>query len=157
MSSLTATAAEDQLKKKNGGPVEEAGVHYFVIIPSSSETTENNNGPAKQARIGIKRYAGLYCNNCHVSVLKEGEESARYAGKVHAEHCALCNAPTNGKDGTISECNCFDWHMAPHRLQQCFANNKVIDSYGTSFSVPFLLEKLIGTCPIQFYDKIEPN
>lgn len=136
-----------------GGPVEEAGVHYFVIIPSPGAAAP------KQARIGIKRYAGLYCNKCHVSVLKEGEESARYAGKVHADQCALCGTPTASatKDGTISECNCFDWHMAPHRLQQCFASNKVIDSYGTSFSVPFLLEKLVGTCPIQFYDKIEPN
>jgi hypothetical protein len=152
---MSANDADHAKTRASSGPVEEAGVHYFVVIPAAE-----NGDKTKQSRIGIKRYAGLYCNRCHVSLLKEGEESARYAGKVHADQCALCSTPsaTASKattSGTISECSCFDWHMAPHRLQQCFAAHKVIDSYGASFTVQFFIDKIVGPCPIQFYDKIE--
>lgn len=178
---------------------EERGVAYYIVVPptatsssngdenkSASETSSDDSSrratsPSSVATatinccIGVKRYGGLYCQHCEISLLQEGEESARYAGKVHYEKCPLCDANivdgpgeiatpsvVNGGDATldvtspVGECMCFDWMMAPHRLdQRKFRNRTVVDSYGTAFDVAFFLEKIVGACPVQFYDKIE--
>lgn len=136
-------------------PAEERGVSYCLVL-NKSANNETSVGSAIQ--IGVKRNAGLYCRKCHVSLLKEGEQSARYAGKVHAANCPLCEAPVNdpASKSFIAQSNCFDWIMAPHRLQQPqFRDAKVVDSYGTTFDVPIFLSKIVAGCPVQFYDKID--
>lgn len=118
---------------------EEAGISYRLSI-----------GPEKKALIGIRRYGGKYCSACEVSLLKDGEEAAVYAGKVHCEKCPLCE-----KNDHVIECVCFEWRMAPHRLNRDNVQLlQVVDSFGQTQSVKDFLVQ-IRRYPIQYYDKIE--
>jgi len=128
---------------------EEQGVAYRLQLPA----------PAKPALIGIKRYGGLYCTKCEVSLLQEGEESARLANKQHVDVCPLCDARPDDEQSTVRECQCFDWRMAPHRLHsKKLSPLTVVDTFGTKFTVDrFLQKKVDECCPIQLYDKIDSD
>lgn len=131
---------------------EERGVSYFVNVLCA----ENSE---KRFCIGVKRYGGLFCKRCEISLLEEGEESARYAGKIHYDKCPLCHTPAITEDvGAVQECMCFDWQMAPHRLAQAkFRNCPIVDSFGNKFMVEFFLNSIVKSCHVQFYDKIEKS
>lgn len=135
-----SSLAEDKpIEKPSVLRPEEAGISYRLSI-----------GPDKKAVIGIRRYGGKYCSACEVSLLKDGEEAAVYAGKVHCDKCPLCE-----KNDNVIECICFEWRMAPHRLYRDNVQALyVIDSFGQSQSVKDFLTQ-IRRYPIQYYDKIE--
>lgn len=146
--------------------VAEKGIAYHLRTTSGAET--KGDGQQKEAEtkeetlIGVKRYGGLYCNGCEVSLLKDGEETARYAGKVCADRCPLCETLIeDGKEkGLFVNCSCFEWRIGPHRLnQRNLKNLKVVDSFGEECSVERFLSVIASSssCPIQFYDRITNN
>lgn len=125
---------------------EERGVAYRLQLPNN----------AQSVLIGVKLYGGLYCNKCEVSLLEDGEDGARCADKQHVEQCPLCGDNANDNNADITPCQCFDWRMAPHRLQ----SNKlralnVVDTFGGVHSVDMFLQQTVNdSCPIQLYDRI---
>lgn len=130
----------------------EKGIAYCLKVPGNSESTV----------IGVKRFGGLYCTKCEVSLLKEGEEAARYAGKVYSDCCPLCDVKiADGKaSGQFINCSCFEWNIGPHRLhQRNLQSLQIVDSFGDEYSVERFLAKVVSceSCPIQFYDQITNN
>lgn len=145
--------------KKKKKTMQDRGVSYRLL-------------QAPHVLIGVKRYGGYYCTRCEVSLLRDGEESARLAAKVHVPNCPLCNAPVPeqtqasaaaatssnapNEKSVVAPCSCFDWHMAPHRLQQRnMRDMTVVDGFDRQFSVSFFLNTIVhAACPIQLYDNI---
>lgn len=141
---------------------EERGIVYRLVGGEPDADADDDAAPSLSGIIGIKRSAGLYCTNCEISLLREGEQFARFSNKSHCDQCPLCNvALDEGKQSKrFVQVSCFEWRMAPHRLKQrLLAGFSVVDSYNATRSIADFLSRDVSytACPIQFYDKIEAN
>ena len=186
-----ARATRDTLLRD---PREDAGVAYYLmwtskdggadrttlrggasIAPDDTHQSEKAFGVC----IGIKRYGGLYCAACDVSLLTDGEEQARNAHRRHYARCPRCDArapsagttaavqssdcsgtvvapTTNDERSTVNHCSCFDWLVAPHRLRSAnFRDLLVCDEYGNRSSMADFRRYVVDPCTLQFYDRIQ--
>ena len=133
---------------------EERGIVYRL----KDAGDESNND--KIIVVGVKRFGGLYCKHCEISLLREGEQYACLKNKNYFDACPLCDVRLdNGvESGRFVRVSCFEWRIAPHRLHQPrIAKFDVVDSYGGTRSIQDFLAREIAyaACPIKFYDKIE--
>lgn len=137
----------------------EKGIAYSIKVPGN-QNSSTSSGNSESSEIGILRSGGLYCTKCEVTLLRDGEEAARNAGKVHCNACPLCDMKQEEgiANGQFANCNCFEWKIGPHRLRQKNFSSLVIqDSFGDTYSVERFFSRVVdqNKCPIQFYDKIE--
>lgn len=105
--------------------------------------------------VGTKRFGGYACRACNlVSMLCDGEQSARCATRRHYTSCVLCGG--GGNDTTVP-CATFDWNMAPNlvpRAPSTAGGDTIRDQYGNVYTLDAFWRRVVDPCPLQFYDRI---
>lgn len=112
--------------------------------------------------VGTKRFGGYACRACNlVSLLCDGEQSARCATRRHYTSCVLCG----GSSDVTVPCATFDWNMAPNLVPRAppaaaaaaaaaAGNDTIRDQYGNVYSLDVFWRRVVDPCPLQFYDRI---